>query len=97
VITATYPDLSRFIDLRQRSRRRVRRGLSRFNAACREAAAHHGVLCLEGSGHPAADEPASFAGDGFHPSSEGHRRAAADVLRALEGWLEVETRPKETA
>jgi lysophospholipase L1-like esterase len=83
VITATYPDISRFLDLRPRTRARVEKGMRLFNAACRRVAEHQGVALLEGFDHPAASERETYADDGFHPSPEGHRRAAAAFLRAL--------------
>jgi lysophospholipase L1-like esterase len=83
ILTATYPDLSRFVDLRERTRRRVRRGIEGFNAACRAVAADHDVLVLEWADHPKTVEPAYRAADGFHPSPQGHRRAAREVIDAL--------------
>jgi len=83
IMTATYPDISRFLDLRPRSRIRVERGMRRFNAACRAVARRHHVVLLEGFDHPAAFSRATFAADGFHPSEEGHRAAAREFLRAL--------------
>jgi lysophospholipase L1-like esterase len=83
VFTATYPDLSRFVELRERTRRRVREGIRDFNAATREMAAEHGVLLLEWADHPETGEPAYRSADGFHPSAEGHRRAAAEVVQVL--------------
>ncbi|HEY1359371.1 MAG TPA: SGNH/GDSL hydrolase family protein [Thermoleophilaceae bacterium] len=83
IFTATYPDLSRFVDLRERTRRRVARGIEDFNTACRAVAAQHGVLVIEWADHPKTGDPAYRAADGFHPSPEGHRRAATEVLRAL--------------
>ena len=83
VVTATYPDISRFLDLRPRSRARVEKGMRFFNAACRRVAEAQGVALLEGFDHPAADDRETYADDGFHPSPEGHRRAAAAFLRAL--------------
>jgi lysophospholipase L1-like esterase len=83
VVTATYPDISRFLDLRPRTRVRVEQGMRRFNEACRGVARRQGVTLLEGFDHPAASERATYAADGFHPSPEGHRRAAAAFLRAL--------------
>jgi lysophospholipase L1-like esterase len=85
VVTATYPDISRFLDLRPRSRARVEKGMRRFNAACRAVARRHEVALLEGFDHPAAAERGTYAEDGFHPSEEGHRRAAMEFLRALRG------------
>jgi lysophospholipase L1-like esterase len=84
VFTATYPDLSRFVDLRERTRRRVRRGIEDVNSACRTVAGRHGVLVLDWADHPKTGDPAYRAGDGFHPSPQGHRRAASDVIDALE-------------
>jgi lysophospholipase L1-like esterase len=83
VLTATYPDISRFLDLRPRTSARVQRGMRVFNAACRRVADRHGVALLEGFDHPAASDRSTYAADGFHPSPEGHRRAAAAFLRAL--------------
>jgi lysophospholipase L1-like esterase len=87
VITATYPDISQFLDLRPRSRARVEKGMQLFNAACRAVARRHDVALLEGFDHPAATERETFADDGFHPSEEGHRQAALEFLRALRGRL----------
>jgi phosphatidylinositol alpha 1,6-mannosyltransferase len=87
VITATYPDISRFLDLRPRSRARVEEGMRRFNAACRAVARRHDVVLLEGFDHPAATARDTFADDGFHPSAEGHRRAAVEFLRMLRDRL----------
>jgi lysophospholipase L1-like esterase len=83
ILTATYPDISRFLNLRPRSRLRVERGMRRFNAACREVARGHHVVVLEGFDHPAATQRGTFGDDGFHPSAEGHRAAAREFLRAL--------------
>lgn len=83
LLTATYPDLSRFLDLRPRTRTRVQWGMRGFNAACRRVAERYGVALLEGFDHPATQDRETYAEDGFHPSPEGHRRAAAAFLRAL--------------
>jgi lysophospholipase L1-like esterase len=83
IMSATYPDISRFLDLRPRSRARVEKGMQLFNEASRAVAQSHGVVLLEGFDHPAAAERGTFAEDGFHPSEEGHRRAAYEFLRAL--------------
>lgn len=83
ILSATYPDISRFLDLRPRSHARVEKGMQLFNEAARRVARAHGVVLLEGFDHPAADDRTTFAADGFHPSEEGHRRAAGEFLRAL--------------
>ncbi len=89
ILTATYPDITRFLDLRPRSRTRVERGMRRFNAACRAVARRHQVVLLEGFDHPVASERSTFAADGFHPSEEGHRAAAREFLRALRKRLRL--------
>jgi lysophospholipase L1-like esterase len=83
ILTATYPDISQFLELRPRSRSRVERCMGRFNAACRSVARRHHVVVLEGFDHPVANKRSTFAEDGFHPSEEGHRAAAREFLRAL--------------
>ena len=83
LLTATYPDISRFLDLRPRSRARVQKGMRRFNDAARAVARRHEVALLEYFDDPASDDRDTYAADGFHPSPEGHRRAAAAFLRAL--------------
>ena len=83
IFTATYPDMSRFVEMRERTRRRVRRGIQDFNGACRRVAADYDVLVLEWADRPETGEPAYRADDGFHPSPEGHRRAAREVIEAL--------------
>jgi phosphatidylinositol alpha 1,6-mannosyltransferase len=93
LLTATYPDISRFLDLRPRTRARVQKGMRVFNAACRRVASRHDVALLEGFDHPAAQDRDTYADDGFHPSPEGHRRAAAAFLRALRSrWRMNEAR-----
>ena len=93
ILTATYPDISRFLDLRPRSRIRVEWGMRRFNAACREVALRHEVVVLEGFDHPVTSERSSFAADGFHLGEEGHRAAAREFLRALKRRLRPRARP----
>ena len=83
VVTATYPDISRFLDLRPRTRARVEEGMERFNAAVRRVARRHDVVLMESFDHPAANERETYAADGFHPSAEGHRQAAREFLRAI--------------
>ncbi len=83
IVTATYPDISRFLDLRPRTRARVEEGLSHFNAALRRVARRHDVVLMDSFDHPAASERETYAADGFHPSAEGHRQAAREFLRAL--------------
>jgi phosphatidylinositol alpha 1,6-mannosyltransferase len=93
IMTATYPDISQFLDLRPRSRMRVERGMRRFNAACRAVAQRHQVVLLEGFDHPVTSERSSFAADGFHLGEEGHRAAAKEFLRALKRRIRRRPRP----
>jgi phosphatidylinositol alpha 1,6-mannosyltransferase len=93
IVTATYPDISRFLDLRPRTRARVEDGMERFNAAARRVARTHDVVLMDSLDHPAAAERAIYADDGFHPSAEGHRQAARAFLRALRKRL----RPRPAA
>ena len=93
ILTATYPDISQFLDLRPRSRIRVEWGMRRFNAACRDVARRHEVVVLEGFDHPVTSVRSSFAEDGFHLGAEGHRAAAREFLRALRKRLHPRPRP----
>jgi lysophospholipase L1-like esterase len=93
IMTATYPDISRFLDLRPRSRIRVEIGMRRFNAACRKVANRHKVVLLEGFDHPVTEERTSFAADGFHLGEEGHRAAAKEFLRAVKQRIRRRPRP----
>ena len=88
-MTATYPDITRFLDLRPRTRARVEDGMRRFNAAVRSVARRHNVVLMESFDHPEASKRAVYAEDGFHPSEEGHRAAAREFLRALRKRLRV--------
>ncbi len=83
IVTATYPDITRFLDLRPRTRARVEEGMNRFNAALRRVARRHDVVLMESFDHPAANDRDTYADDGFHPSAEGHRKAAREFLRAI--------------
>lgn len=85
VVTATLPERWRFLELRPRTRSRVRTGLRRLNAAIRALAAERGMPLLDVAGHPGLDDPANFATDGLHPSALGHARAARELERLLLG------------
>jgi lysophospholipase L1-like esterase len=97
VFTITYPDLSRFVDLRPRTQARVARGTRLYNAALRSVAQRHGVLLVETAEHPGAEERENFASDGFHASPEGHRRLGRNLVRALAEQLEIEIRTTKEA
>ncbi|MEA2366345.1 MAG: hypothetical protein QOE69_768 [Thermoleophilaceae bacterium] len=89
IVTATYPDISRFIEVRPRTRARVEEGMRLFNAAARRVAEHHDVVLMDSFDYPEANSRATYADDGFHPSAEGHRQAARAFLRALRQRLRL--------
>ena len=68
-------------------------GMRAFNSACRRVAESHGVALLDSFDDPAATERGTYADDGFHPSAEGHRRAAAAFLRALRSRVRMAEAP----
>ena len=83
IVTATYPEIGRFLALRPRTRARVEEGMELFNAAVRRVARRHDVVLMESFDHPAANVRETYADDGFHPSAEGHRQAAREFMRAI--------------
>lgn len=84
VVTATMPDFSPFIGLRERSRARVGAGLARLNEATRRAAAEHDVLCLDLERHPQAGDRASFAADGYHAAAAAQGRLATAFANVIQ-------------
>lgn len=91
ILTATYPNVSRFHGLRRRSRARIDRGIRAMNAAIRDLSARHGARCVELAGH--ADEEGdhrNYAADGFHPSATGHAKAARALAGAIADALGLE-------
>lgn len=82
--TATAPERWDFLELGPRTRRRLERGIVRFNAATRAVADAHGVPYLEVAGHPGLGDAKNFIADGLHPSAAGHRQAALAFARLLE-------------
>jgi lysophospholipase L1-like esterase len=83
VLTATYPDPTRFVTMRERTGARVRLGTRTLNDAIREVTAQHGALCLDWARHPEVRRRANFATDGFHPAPALHRAAGEYVLRTI--------------
>lgn len=84
VVTATMPDFSPFIGLRERSRARVAAGLVRLNAATRRLAAEHQVICVDLERHPRAGDRGSFASDGYHASAVAQQRLAAAFAQVIQ-------------
>jgi lysophospholipase L1-like esterase len=90
LLTATYPEGWRFLELRPRTRARVVDGIRSLNEVTRRVAAARSVPVLDVVAHPGLDEPANFLADGLHPSSTGHARAAAEFERALKAHFGIE-------
>jgi lysophospholipase L1-like esterase len=97
VFTITYPDLSRFVDLRPRTQARVARGTRLYNAALRSVAQRHGMMLFEAAEHPGSEERENFASDGFHASPEGHKRLGQNIVKALHEQLGIEIRHTKEA
>jgi lysophospholipase L1-like esterase len=91
LITATAPERWDFLELGPRTRRRLERGIVRFNAATRAVADTHGVPYIEVAGHPGLGDASNFIADGLHPSAAGHAQAAAAFARLLGITDEEET------
>jgi lysophospholipase L1-like esterase len=83
IVTTTAPEGWQFMDLRRRTRDRVKNALAELNAATPRVAERHGVLCLSVHGHPALLDPASYAADGLHPSDLGNRVVTRELGKAL--------------
>ncbi|HYI80438.1 MAG TPA: SGNH/GDSL hydrolase family protein [Thermoleophilaceae bacterium] len=83
IVTATYPRIGSLLPVRERTSARIESGMEAVNAAIREIAVRRGLTCLEWAGHPGVDDAENFADDRFHPSAEGHRRAAAAFVEGL--------------
>ena len=82
LLTATVPDLTRFLAFRPRSRARKSPTFEEMNRRIREVADRRGALSLNVARHGYAAERASYAADGFHPSAAGHRYMA-DAFAAM--------------
>lgn len=95
LVTATYPDVTRFLGLRPRSKERVARGIGDLNELIRTAARETGAALVELADRPDEGERSCFAADGLHPSAEGHRRTAHAFADALSGQLGIEMASKE--
>jgi phosphatidylinositol alpha 1,6-mannosyltransferase len=100
IVTATTPNFADFLPLHRRSRRRVAEGMARLAEVTRLVARDQGVVCLEFAAHPQARDRGNFGTDGYHPSPEGNRRAAAAFQAALEAQFGIaapDPRSKEAA
>jgi lysophospholipase L1-like esterase len=90
LVTATYPDPTRFVRVRQRTALRLRASNADLNQAIRAVAAEADALCLDWAEHPAVFRRDNFADDGFHPAPELHRQAAAFAVHHILEFLAIE-------
>jgi phosphatidylinositol alpha 1,6-mannosyltransferase len=97
IVTATYPRLGSLLPVRERTGARIASGIDAVNAAVREIANRHGLICLDWSGHAGVNDPENFADDQFHPSAEGHRRAATAFVEGLAEALDAQLPGKDVA
>jgi phosphatidylinositol alpha 1,6-mannosyltransferase len=95
LVTATYPDFSRFLPMRPRTRSRVARGLAAINETIRVQARVHDAACLDFDAHPERGERANFAADGFHPSAAGQRKTARAFALGLRDHFGIDLDSKE--
>ncbi len=95
LVTATYPDVTRFMGLRPRSRRRIARGIRDVNRRVRAATQDAGAAWVELADRPDESERSCFAADGLHASPEGHRRTAGAFADVLAHQLGIETKSQE--
>ena len=97
IVTATYPRIASLLPLRERTGARIERGIEAINVAIREIARRRGLVCLEWAGHPGVEDAENFARDRFHPSAEGHLRAAAAFTEGLAAEVGARVTGKDPA
>jgi lysophospholipase L1-like esterase len=90
LITATYPDPTRFVQIRPRTAARLQQSNAALNEAIREVASQAGALCLDWAEHPAVFRRDNFAADGFHPAPELHRQAAAFAVVQIVNFFAID-------
>jgi phosphatidylinositol alpha 1,6-mannosyltransferase len=95
LVTATYPDVTRHLGLRPRSKERIARGIAAVNSRIRAATLDAGATWVELADRPDEGERSCFAADGLHASAEGHRRTAGAFADVLTGRLGIEITNEE--
>jgi lysophospholipase L1-like esterase len=78
ILVGNIPDVARLPAYQQVDRRVVRAEVDRWNASIAEVVARHGaeLVDLHAGWQELAEHPEYVGRDGFHPSTEGHRRLA---------------------
>ncbi|TXS34706.1 SGNH/GDSL hydrolase family protein, partial [Streptomyces sp. ms191] len=79
VATLTFPDLTVLVPLARPLRPRI----EELNDRIRVAAARHGVVVSESTGHEVVTDPRIWSADRLHAGPLGHERIAAAVAHAL--------------
>jgi lysophospholipase L1-like esterase len=95
LVTATAPEVWHFMEMRPRTERRLIEATTELNEVTRAAAKRYGVLCLPVAGHEVLRDPDTFSADGLHPSSVGHRFAAAQSAIVLHQHFGIEFEMEE--
>ena len=84
VLTATFPDITRFSPLPRRFTAKVRTRLHAASDAIREVSARHHTLLLDAEEFPEAAERQVVSVDRLHPGPKGHVLVAQLFARVLE-------------
>ena len=86
ILVANLPDLAWVPFFRNTPRARLQADVGRWNDAIAAVAARHGAVLVDlyALGTELAQRPELVARDGFHPSTEGHRRLAEVMWTAIE-------------
>ncbi len=88
VLTATFPDVTRFLLIPRRYKTNLRNRLLDANQIIREVAATHDTLLVDAEDLPDSIDPRSFSVDRLHPGPRGHlliARAFAELLSIKAG------------
>ena len=83
LVTATIPDLTRFVDYRPRSRESKSRAFAEVSTRIRSVSERQGAICVDVAKAAYVASRETYAEDGFHPSPAGQRAVFEHVLRAI--------------
>jgi acyl-CoA thioesterase I len=85
ILVGNVPDVARLPAYQQVGRQAIRTEVDRWNASIAELVARHGaeLVDLHAGWRELAEHPEYIGRDGFHPSTEGHRRLAGIFLDAV--------------
>jgi lysophospholipase L1-like esterase len=83
LVTATIPDLTRFVAYRPRSRASKSRAFAEVSTRIRSIARRQGAICVDVASAAYVASRQIYAEDGFHPSPVGQSAVFEHVLREL--------------